>query len=109
MPKRAVAMPIEVGSVNECGLAYPSPVRRGNAFGRAAYPSPAKRGRVGERSEPGWGTKFAPHPTRLATLGGPPSPSGRDNKRPPQRNIRLSIAFHLGVAPCGCFNRVADW
>src|SRR5712691_11195609 len=89
MPNRAVAMPIEVGSVNECGLAYPSPVRRGNAFGRAAYPSPAKRGRVGERSEPGWGIKFARHgvsenPTRPASLrsaGHPPLRGGITSDR----------------------------
>src|SRR5712692_7028798 len=45
-------------------LAPSLPRRAGQShMGRAAYPSPAKRGRVGERSEPGWGT-----PTRPARL-----------------------------------------
>src|SRR5713226_4757627 len=84
----------------------PSP-RRGDraiAFDRAAYPSPAKRGRVAERSEAGWGIKFArhgapkkPHPTRLATLGGPPSP------------CRGGITMPIQLRICDCPGRGEGW
>src|SRR5712691_3048685 len=68
-PSAATMIDFRMGSPSLAG---------GNPIGMAvfgpAYPSPAKRGRIGERSEPGWGTKLAmpgdqqEPPTRPASL-----------------------------------------
>src|SRR6266851_10503940 len=75
-------------------------------FTHMRLPCPRSGGGSASEASRGWGTKLAmpgdqqdPHPTRLATLGGPPSPAsrGRDLSEAPRDQHRVEAAEGKGA------------